>query len=284
MAVDFEDAFDYPTRGEDTLKRFLIGGGIPAVLAVGYGIIMILSLLFPLFYFLTIFLMPFALAIGLVLVGYYVRVVRTTYAGEDEPPSFGEWKGLLKDGAYGFLISIIYSIPTFLLGAVGVVMFFVIIGGGAAFGGDSGGLFAAMGLLSILLFGVLMLLYMAYALVMGYLFPISLCIYADTGSIKSAFSWSRLTTMATEKDYAIAWIAQAGALFAFQSIAGLLSMVLIGYLLYPLLPFVSFFVMTAAYYVFAQTYDDAIGAGDVDLGGVETVDSDLDDDDGSVAA
>jgi len=45
-----------------------------------------------------------------------------------------------------------------------------------------------------------------------------------------------------------------------QSIVGTLASVLIGIFLYPLLPFVTFYVYVAAYYAFAHAYDEAVGA------------------------
>lgn len=262
--MDVEDAFEYPTRGNDAVKRFLIGGGIPSVLALGFVVVSFLTFLFPLFGLVNLLLFPIGLVVGLLLTGYYVRVARTTYAGSDEPPSFGDWGALARDGGYGYLIGLVYAVPLVVLAAVGIGLLVAVLGGVALNGSGAESAFAAFGALSILVFGVLALAYFAYSLVMGYFAPISVCIYADTGSVRSAFSRERLLAVATEKEYVVAWVAQAGALFAVQSVVGALTTILVGYLLYPLLPFVTFFVSTAAFYAFARVYDDVVGTDRVD--------------------
>ena len=260
MGVDYEDAFGYPLRGDGAVKRLLIGGGLPSLLTIAFFGLAVLSLfLFP-FAVLLFLLVPAAFAVGLVLNGYYVRVVRATYEGSEEPPAFDDWKGLLVDGGYSVIIAFLYSLPLVVLGVVVTVVFAVIAGGGAAMGGgETESVFAALGLVSILVVTVISLLAMAYGLVMGYLYPISVCIYADTGDVRESFSRDRIEPVARSGEYAMPWLVQMGVLFGIQMFVGMLTMVLIGYLLYPFLPFATFFVTTAAFYMFANAYDGLVG-------------------------
>lgn len=261
MESDYEDAFGYPLRGDGVVTRFLIGGGAPSLLTLAFLVLGVLSLFLAPAGVLFVLLFPAALAVGLALNGYYVSVVRETFAGNDEPPSFGDWKALLVDGGYCLLIALVYSLPLVAVAVVVTVVFAVLVGGGAAFGGsETESLFAALGIVSILVFTLLSLLAMVYSLAMGYLYPISVCIYADTGDVREAFSRKRLLPVARSGDYAVPWLIQMGVLFGVQMFVGMLTMVLIGYLLYPLLPFATFFVMTAAFYMFAKVYDGLVGA------------------------
>jgi len=104
---------------------------------------------------------------------------------------------------------------------------------------------------------------MAYSLVVSYLYPISVCVYADTDDVRTSFSKERLLPVAKSSDYAVAWLVQAGVLFRIQTFVGMLTMVLIGYLLYPFLPFATFFVTVAAFYVFAKAYQNETGSAKV---------------------
>lgn len=249
-------------RGDDAITRFLIGGGIPSLLALAFVVLIVLSFLLPLIGILNLLLYPVGFVIGLFLTGYYVRVVRSTYAGEEEPPAFGDWTELLTDGGYCVVIELVYSIPLIVAGVVATVIFAVVIGGGTAMGGsNTESMFAALGTASLLVFGVLLLLAMLYGLVASYLYPISMCIYADTEDLRACFSKERLTAVAMTGDYAIPWLIQAGILFGVQMFVGTLTIILIGYLLYPFLPFAVFFVSTAAFYMFAKAYDGIANAG-----------------------
>lgn len=261
MSVDYEDAFGYPLRGDGALKRFLVGGGVPSLLTLAFFALIVMSIFLAPVAVLILLLAPVWLAVTLVLAGYYVRVVRATYDGNEDPPAFGDWKELLVDGGYCVLIGLGYALPLVLLGIVVTVGFVALVGGGAAIGGDGmESAFAALGMLSLLLFALLSLLATAYSLAVSYLYPISVCIYADTGDVRASFSKERLLPVAKSSDYAMAWLVQTGVLFGIQMFVGMLTMILIGYLLYPFLPFATFFVTVAAFYMFAKAYQNEAGS------------------------
>ncbi|MCU4801856.1 DUF4013 domain-containing protein [Halobacteria archaeon HArc-gm2] len=260
MAIDYEDAFGYPLRGDGALKRFLVGGGVPSLLTVAVFALIVLSIFLAPVAILILLLAPVWLAVALLLAGYYVRVVRATYDGNEDPPAFGDWQELLVDGGYSVLIGLGYALPLVLLGIVVTVGFVALVGGGAAMGGsDAESAVAALGLLSLLVFSLLSLVVMAYSLAVSYLYPISVCVYADTGDVRSSFSTERLLPVAKSSDYAIAWLVQAGVLFGIQTFVGMLTVILLGYLLYPFLPFATFFVTVAAFYMFAKAYQNEAG-------------------------
>lgn len=60
----------------------------------------------------------FGLMISLLMYGYLVRIIRSSFTGSDVLPGFGDWKGLLSDGFKGFIVGILYMIPLFLIGGL----------------------------------------------------------------------------------------------------------------------------------------------------------------------
>jgi hypothetical protein len=260
MSADVEAAVDYPLRGNGAVKRFLIGGGVPSLLSVAFVVLGFVTIFAPPAGILLVLLFPVSVAFGLALSGYYVRVARETYAGSDEPPSFSNWTGLVVDGGYCVLIGLGYSLPLVLAGVVVAAVFAVLVGGAPMGGTEMESAAAALGLVSMLVFGLLALLAVVYSLVVSYLYPISVCIYADTRDVRTAFSKERLRAVATSEDYLVPWLLQAGAMVGIQTVVSMLTIILVGYLLYPFLPFATFYVTTAAFYLFAQAYDGHVGA------------------------
>lgn len=113
-----EDGLAYPIRG-DWIGRIVIGG--------------ILGLL-------AVFVIP-----AVLVVGYLVRVLEETIDGDEVPPEFTDWGGLLSTGAVGTLITLAYTVLPVVVYAVVVG---VVSGTGGALGGDVGALVGVVGLLS----------------------------------------------------------------------------------------------------------------------------------------
>ncbi|PSQ19817.1 hypothetical protein BRD00_00795 [Halobacteriales archaeon QS_8_69_26] len=256
MSVEYGDLLDYPLRGDDTVTVFAVMAGVPVVLAIVSVVIAFLSLLIPFLGILNLVLYPVGLLVGVLWLGYFVRIVRSTYAGETKPPALDDWGGLLKDGLFGTVVYLVYSIPLFVLVGVGFVAFVGLVGGAGALAEESAG--AALGLLGILVFLVISVLYLAYAVVMSYFAPVSICSYADDRSLSAAFSVDRLRRVALTTDYAVPWALVAGAAFAIQMIVGFLTAFLVGYLLQPLVPIAYFFLGVGSFYLFAQVYDERV--------------------------
>jgi hypothetical protein len=57
----------------------------------------------------------FGLMISLLMYGYLVRIISSSFTGSNVLPGFGHWKGLLSDGFKGFIVGILYMIPLFLI-------------------------------------------------------------------------------------------------------------------------------------------------------------------------
>jgi hypothetical protein len=226
------DALEYPRDHPDWIKIIGIGG------------------LLNMFSFL---ILP-SFLIG----GYVLRVARHNFAGESQPPEFDDWGELFKDGLYAFLIGLIYSIPIIIMFAIGFGLILLMFGGAALGGEDAGALAGGATLLSLLVFGVLGLVYFVYTIVMGYLVPISLCSYAHEGDLRKAFSVSRLKAVGTNKDYLVGWGAFFLASFLIQSIVGTLASFLIGFLLYPFLPFVYFYLSVSLFFLISRVYADEL--------------------------
>lgn len=53
---------------------------------------------------------------GFLLLGYFLRIIKSSIAGSSEPPQFDDWVGMFTDGLKVFVVLLIYSlIPTVLI-------------------------------------------------------------------------------------------------------------------------------------------------------------------------
>ena len=258
--VDIEDALKFPVRGDDALKIHAVAGGVPVLLNVVWTVVAIAGIVLPFLWLLYLPLVPLQLAVGILWLGYFLRVVRRTFAGATEPPALDDWGSLIRDGLWGTLVVLAYQVPALVLSMVGYGVVFVAMfgAGGLAEGGAEGGA-AAVGvvgaLLMLVVFGVVLL----YSLAAGYLLPASLIAYADEGHLGAAFSVERLKTVTYSQEYAIPWIVVAGVYGAVAGVVSFLASLLIGYLLVPFLPLFYFYLGTAAFYMLAQAYATRTG-------------------------
>jgi hypothetical protein len=262
MSTSLEESLSYPSRGDDALERFLLGAGPAALLGV-LGVVLALISLIPLVGLVTLVIYPFLLiaqlAVLVVWLGYFVRVVQATLAGTTTPPPLDDAGRLLREGLYGLLVAILYAIPGLLVTVVGSVAFAVFYGGFASVtSGEAAS--SALSLTALALLAVGMLVVAALGFCYVYLFPIGLCCYAAEDSLGAAFDLSRLKAVAFEADYAVSWLVYTGVIAVIIVTITILNALLIGYLLSPLLPFVYFYLGIGSYYVFAGAYADAVGA------------------------
>lgn len=218
-----EDALEYPRRDDDWLTTVLIGG---AMVLFGF-------LLIP----------------AIVVQGYYLRVL----AGRDDPPAFDDWAELFVDGLKSFVVMFVYGLVPMLVGMVvpAVVGTFVLsMGSAAGSNGAAGGLGVFAALLALVLVPLLLLAIFAGV----YLGPAGLALLAREGRIGAAFEWSQLKRVAFTKTYFVGWLLAAVVLLVGGMVAGILSLLLVGF-------FVSFFVNVVAYRVLGTSVEDALGAG-----------------------
>jgi hypothetical protein len=254
--VDVDAALRYAFRGDGTLRRFAIGGGVPSLLNVAYLVPALAALVVPELALLYLPLVAVQLGVGVVLTGYVLRVAERTLDGESEPPAFRDWGELVGDGLRGFGVVLAYQVPLVVASAVAFGLMFLAFAGASSVGESAG---AGLGVLGVLVMLVAMLVTMAYSLVMGYLLPISLVSYAASGELSAAFDVETVKPVALSEEYAIPWLIVAGVYMAVASVMSVLTSLLVGYLLVPLLPLVYFYVGVTAMFMFAQAFANVHG-------------------------
>lgn len=222
-----EASLSYLRNGDDALVTTLIGG--------------VLLLASPL-------LIP-----AFAVLGYVVRVLRRTAAGDDEPPAFDAWGDLLVDGLKAFAVTFAYSLlPLAVLVAAAVVGV-----GSAVAGGGDGGLLGGLAALSVALVAL------AASLAGLYVTPAAIAAVADSGRVRDGFAARALWAVVAGRTYARGWLAAAVVVLAGVLVTGLLSIV-------PILGTVAgfvvqFYALVAAAAIVGRTLADvrlvATGAG-----------------------
>lgn len=216
----FQEGLSYPFKGENALGRNLIGG------------------LLLVFFWLVVPLLAFF--------GYIVRVLRTTAAGEEEPPDFDDWGEMIVDGLKGVVVFAAYGIiPYALLGAV--VSFVGILG--QASGGSGQAIVGGVGLLGFLLTLVV-------SIVVQYVTPAALANFAREESVAAAFDFSTLKNVLTSTEYFVAWLLPIVVFVLLYVIGIVLALTLVGVILLPWLYFYGFVV---TYRMFGSAYADSLG-------------------------
>lgn len=179
--MSLADALSYPIRGQ-WLERTVLGG----LLVVGSVLVV------PLF----------------VLAGYVVRVLETTLEGAEKPPSLEGWSTLAARGVGAVAITLAYLLVPLLAGAllaavVGTTGYYGLAELAPVVGGHEElvwgiSLVAALlaALLSIVVFGATLLVY--------YLLPAALTLYAMAGTTRAAFDRNALASLALSREYFLA--------------------------------------------------------------------------------
>ncbi|MBI2267781.1 MAG: DUF4013 domain-containing protein [Armatimonadetes bacterium] len=219
MSLDLNAVFKAPFQDEKWVSKVLIGGVFE---------ILILPIFLPL--------------------GYGIKIMKSAIEGEMAPlPDWDEWGDLSVKGLLCILISLIYFlIPGGILGASVVPFVLAILKG--EHGGGGGGIAALMGG-SLLLF----LLGLFLCIVAGFLLPMALLLFAETGNWLSALSLGAVISRIKDciGDYAIAFLVNIAAGMAIGTVVGILGMVMIGYLIGPFLQFYQTILMSQ---LFGQVY------------------------------
>jgi hypothetical protein len=214
------DSLTYLRTGDDWLKTVLVGG--------------------------LLTLLGFLVVPAVLVAGYLVRVLRATMHGDDAPPRFDDWGAMAAEGVRAFGIALVYGVlPALLLAATAAV------GGLAASGGRT---LALLGGGLVLLGGLLAL---ALGLVAAYVLPAALANYAEQDRFGAGFALADLRPVLGSGTYATAWLSGVAVVLVAGLVAGLLNAV-------PLLGtvvggFVSFYAVTAAYYIVGHAWGDLRG-------------------------
>lgn len=214
------ESLSYLRTSDDWVKTVVIGG--------------LLTLL-------GVFVVPMVL-----VAGYLVRVLRATMHGDETPPRFDDWGSLAGDGVRAFVIALVYGlVPAVLIGVTAALA----------------GLAAGPGPRSGLVVGGVAFVGGLFALVVGllaaYVLPAAVANYAEQGSVRAGFAVGDLRPVLTSGTYATAWAMGFVVVFGAAVVTALLNVV-------PLLgtvvgAFVSFYAITAAYYIVGHAWGDARG-------------------------
>jgi hypothetical protein len=263
---EFEDALGYPLRGGDAGKRFMLAAGPLGAISLINLFVFLFSLI-PLVgtvvALLSLFLYPVELLVIVVMlvlwVGYLVRVAREVLDGSETPPGFDDIGALVRDGAVGVVIGVAYALPVGVILAAGGALALVLTGGSVAVAdaADSDAIASAGGALFWLVVSGTGLLSLGYGLAATYLAPISLCRYAREDSVNEAFSLATLRRVGTDGEYVLAWLAVVIAVGTVFVVQGVLTLVVIGVFIQPLVPFVVLYLYVAGFFLFARAYTDA---------------------------
>lgn len=231
-----EEALLYPWNDGDS-GTTLIGGGI-------------LTLLSPL-------VVP-----ALLVLGYTLRVVETVLDGDDEPPVFEGWSGLLVDGLKAAIVLLVYVVLPLAIGAA--VLVAVAGAAGVPFRGgppSTGGL--ALGGLAF----VLALLLAGLALLVWYLAPAALVHLGRTRRLGAAFAFGQVRDLAEASAFGSMWLLSVGVFAANAVVLLVLNAAGIGVVLSG---FVSFYAFVAMAFLYARGADAAgFEAEAVEAGGAD---------------
>jgi len=230
-----EDAISYPRQSEESTRTIAIGG------------------------LLTVF--AFLVLPVLFMLGYVVRVLRTSVDGEAEPPAFDTWGDLLVDGLKAFVIGLVYSLVPLLLTvaatlaiAIPVGTFVVTTPGEVASSAGAAGLGAVSAVL--VLFGLGLLLVAGVAsLALAYVLPAALVAFASSGRMASAFAFGDLWQVLRTGTYGVGWLlALAVSVVASAAVGALAVVPVLGYVVGA---FVSFYALVVAARLYGESYAKA---------------------------
>ncbi|WP_049935791.1 DUF4013 domain-containing protein [Haloplanus natans] len=191
-------------------------------------------------------LLGFLVVPTVLVAGYLVRVLRGTMHGDDDAPRFDDWGDLAGDGIRAFAIAVVYGLVPVLLVAVTAGLAAAVAGPGPRSGLVVGAVTVVGGLLAL-----------AFGLLAAYIVPAAVANYAEQDSFRAGFAVDDLRPVLTSGTYATAWVMG----FAVILVAGMVTAVLN---VVPLLgtvvgAFVSFYAITAAYYIVGHAWGDLRG-------------------------
>lgn len=197
MTGNLSDALRYPTRGEHAEGALLVGWilGLSAalLLRLGPGLFALSALL----------LVP--------AVGYLVRVLRTSMAGDPDPPRFGGWRRLVADGLVSIVVSVSYLlVPLTLLGVTAA----------GATGATGGGPLEPGRAVALLVASTVTF---TTVLAFAYAFPVALANVAAAGTVRAAVRFGSIATVAGEVTYFVAWVQAVVVVATGWGLAGLLA-------------------------------------------------------------
>ncbi|PSP93426.1 hypothetical protein BRC84_05035 [Halobacteriales archaeon QS_1_68_44] len=147
--------------------------------------------------------------------GYMIRAMQASLEGEPEPPSFGDWGGLIVDGLKVFVIGVVYFL-------VPLAVMVLTVGGAAlaVFTGSEAGAAAGAG---TLLLG--MLATFVLALVFGYFAAVGLVNFAREERFGAAFDVGVVKSVGLDGDFAVPWLVSVGVFLAVSIVTSVLNII-----------------------------------------------------------
>ena len=147
--------------------------------------------------------------------GYMIRAMQASLEGEPEPPSFGDWGGLIVDGLKVFVIGVVYFL-------VPLAVMVLTVGGAAlaVFTGSEAGAAAGAG---TLLLG--MLATFVLALVFGYFAAVGLVNFAREERLGAAFDVGVVKSVGLDGDFAVPWLVSVGVFLAVSIVTSVLNII-----------------------------------------------------------
>jgi hypothetical protein len=239
----YAEAFRYPFEGDEWAKPFLIG----CALVLAYGFIYLVATVLT-FVFIGILLYPLLLIPLILLYGYAMSIFDTTIDGDQKTPPFEDWKEIAIQGVRMLGLLFVSQIPLAVLIAGYFVVAIGLSAGLSQVGTDAvaGQAFGGVTLLFLALF-------LGLSAAISYVLPASLCAAAADHSITSGFALRKLRPCLTG-EYAIGWVLAFGLATLLGTIAGILSVLLVG------IPLVFYTVVVASRLV-AIGYREGIAEG-----------------------
>lgn len=190
MALLVDEGVRYPFRGDRSTDLLAAGGLLGIVAAI---VLQLAAAAYP--SPLAIPLVALAGGSVVALLGYLLRVYEATVAGNDTPPGFRPFDGLLRDGCRLLVVSLGYA-----LGPIAIVA--VTVGGltQVPFAADSAGFIG-----SLFFFGastVVLCLVGAF----GYVYPAAVGRVATGGRVRDAVDFRSLRPVLGHSGYFVPWL------------------------------------------------------------------------------
>jgi len=173
--------------------------------------------------------------------GYMVRIM----SGTKPAPEPEGWIGLFIDGIKLIVITIVYTIPVWILAAVGFAAYFIPVSVTTTPGtGTSSGLGPETGILVLL---VLLVVFVVLAIVIGILSTFAMVRFSRTGKMGEAFRFGTLLSHIGR----VGWLNVFIALLLLGIVITVVQFVL---MLIPVLGGLLVFILTPAFIIFAYRY------------------------------
>ncbi|MFC5366826.1 DUF4013 domain-containing protein [Salinirubrum litoreum] len=214
------ESLNYLRNSDDAVKTVVIGGVLG---------------------FLSFLLIPTFLVLG-----YLMRVIRTSGAGDEQAPVFDDWGEMGIEGVKAFVVTFAWSLIPVAIASV--LVFFGVLGVAS---NNSG-----LGAVGFLLLLVSALVTVVLSLALAYVLPAVLANFAHEGTIGAGFDFGTIRQVVTDREYARGWVYAFAVILGVAVVVGVINVIpLLGQLItFVLGPFAFFYASVAAYYIIGKTF------------------------------